>query len=68
MYLYVFEDGSYAVSKDPPTEHDLEMMDDGYLQIFHSDSEIKEVYATGGKLEINPATIMTQDGKTFHAT
>jgi hypothetical protein len=34
MYLYSFEDGSFAELETPPTEDDLQEIDNGYLVVF----------------------------------
>lgn len=46
-FLYIFEDGTYGVSPDGPSDGDVLAMQDGLLTVLHSDSEIKEFHENG---------------------
>lgn len=66
MYLYIFEDGAVGVSYTPPTPDDLAMVEDGYLQVFRSDSKIWGTFPDGKPIDLEQAKVVTEDGQTFH--
>ena len=66
MYLYIFEDGCVGMSKEGPTETDVEFVEDGVLTIL--DTTTNKNLNQDGEWETVPTSKIEKDddGNKFH--
>ena len=75
LYIYIDEDSTFGVSRDKPTDSDLESFTDGRLDIIRISLDglgrsSAEIYV-GGHREWSPVPVSMQhqgeDGQFYHA-